>query len=714
MHSSPLYSSVLHVALTFQCTLPFELGSSRRRTRAYSFSGSERSQTATPTPSEDATVEQQSKEEGVREEVPKEAEGDAASDESSTKEEIGQDKTKKLPLLKEDDNRLTVSPPCEVSSTTSQSSDTANGNSAKKTTVAPTVSTEKKHVESIGDLNNTVKKTTDQADNEQEKTTTVKLGIVAETSETVEIEGEEEDEEEVELEEIDDVEPEDEKAGDNEKKGDENVEETEKNLTEKDTSEKKKKEGGKETSEDEEIDDVEPEVEEILDDDDEAATIVTATGSPAVDTSRLLASGVSVTMVDKKKGPSEETQKSVEEKPEEEDERMAVDEPKGKKAEDTSSKVPSDMGLGSDISVTVVQKKKDMGLPRISVKKESELLESATGAASAASGESAAAKDVVNVHLRRSAKKSFPRKSIDSDGGGEEKNATGGKSPPDPIVTISKVQSIVTGGNKESAATSATKASQLIGAEKPRTPNTGAVVPKSNPSTSLNAAVAAAAAAAAASLTSGSQPPVPPTSSLPTRPLSMPGVPTSSVVSSLASILGAPRSGPPHPPGGTYRLPPPGMGPPPSAGPPPPSSALMRLGGSGQLLRGTHPSSQQSMGMPSLHPRPPTASLTSSTSASPGLLPPAAGPVSEQMHKMAGKLVDYMRGTLEDLFRELASQGSLEAQVKALQLELEKMQWRHQQELSEAKHNTDLILMEMRQSMEAEKQKLLSDVKKQV
>lgn len=41
------------------------------------------------------------------------------------------------------------------------------------------------------------------------------------------------------------------------------------------------------------------------------------------------------------------------------------------------------------------------------------------------------------------------------------------------------------------------------------------------------------------------------------------------------------------------------------------------------------------------------------------------------------------------------------------------MQWRHQQELAEVKHNADLILMELRQSMEAEKQKCIADFKKQ-
>lgn len=89
------------------------------------------------------------------------------------------------------------------------------------------------------------------------------------------------------------------------------------------------------------------------------------------------------------------------------------------------------------------------------------------------------------------------------------------------------------------------------------------------------------------------------------------------------------------------------------------------------------------------------------------------GPVSEQMQKMAAKLVDFMRSTLEDVFRELSSQGSPEAQVKLLQLEMEKMQWRHQQELAELKHNADLIVVEMRQSLEAEKQKALADQRKQ-
>ena len=44
---------------------------------------------------------------------------------------------------------------------------------------------------------------------------------------------------------------------------------------------------------------------------------------------------------------------------------------------------------------------------------------------------------------------------------------------------------------------------------------------------------------------------------------------------------------------------------------------------------------------------------------------------------------------------------------------MEKMQWRHQQELAEVKHNADLLMMELRQSLDAEKQKVMADFKKQ-
>merc|ERR1719166_105165 len=134
-----------------------------------------------------------------------------------------------------------------------------------------------------------------------------------------------------------------------------------------------------------------------------------------------------------------------------------------------------------------------------------------------------------------------------------------------------------------------------------------------------------------------------------------------------------------------------------------PGQPMMRGQYRGQF-RGPHPGP---MGLPNLQPRP------SGPLSVPPSLPSAAGPVADQLNRVAGKLADYMRQNLEDLFKDLSQQGSPEATIKGLQLELEKMQWRHQQELAEVKHNADLIMMEMRSSLEADKQRAIADCRKQ-
>ena len=194
-----------------------------------------------------------------------------------------------------------------------------------------------------------------------------------------------------------------------------------------------------------------------------------------------------------------------------------------------------------------------------------------------------------------------------------------------------------------------------------------------------------------------SAPAVPPVVSSPMNiPVSSPltrssPYPPPAGLSSLASILGAPRmSGPGFRPGIPQPPPPHGLRPGSSGSP------LMRMSGPRGPLTPTG-----SLNMPSLHPRPPSGPLSFPAPQ----VPSGAGPVSEQLNRVATKLVDFMRGSLEELFRELAAQGSPEATVKALQLEMEKMQWRHQHEMSETKHNYDLVLMDARTAMEADKQK---------
>ena len=133
--------------------------------------------------------------------------------------------------------------------------------------------------------------------------------------------------------------------------------------------------------------------------------------------------------------------------------------------------------------------------------------------------------------------------------------------------------------------------------------------------------------------------------------------PPISTMGSLASILGAPRmSGPGFRPG--IPQPPPHTLRPGSSG-----SPLMRMPGP---PRGSPLTPSGGLNMPSLHPRPPTGPL----SFPPMQVPAGAGPVSEQLNRVATKLVDFMRGSLEELFRELSSQGSPEATIKAMQVRM--------------------------------------------
>jgi len=116
---------------------------------------------------------------------------------------------------------------------------------------------------------------------------------------------------------------------------------------------------------------------------------------------------------------------------------------------------------------------------------------------------------------------------------------------------------------------------------------------------------------------------------------------------------------------------------------------------------------QLPLSMPGLQPRPNGPMLRPSLPLS------SAGSVSEQLKAVAGGLADYMRAGLEELLRELSSQGSPEATIKGLQLEMERMAWRHQQEMAEMKQQVDLMIKEMKNNLEKEQQRSLDQVKKQ-
>ncbi|XP_052329299.1 protein kinase C-binding protein 1-like isoform X6 [Oncorhynchus keta] len=96
-------------------------------------------------------------------------------------------------------------------------------------------------------------------------------------------------------------------------------------------------------------------------------------------------------------------------------------------------------------------------------------------------------------------------------------------------------------------------------------------------------------------------------------------------------------------------------------------------------------------------------------------IPTASADVAADIAKYTNKIVDAIKGTMTELYTELSksTSGNTIAEIRRLRIEIEKLQWLHQQELSEMKHNLELTMAEMRQSLEQERERLMAEVKKQ-
>ncbi|XP_013873177.1 protein kinase C-binding protein 1 isoform X2 [Austrofundulus limnaeus] len=116
----------------------------------------------------------------------------------------------------------------------------------------------------------------------------------------------------------------------------------------------------------------------------------------------------------------------------------------------------------------------------------------------------------------------------------------------------------------------------------------------------------------------------------------------------------------------------------------------------------------------------PGSSLGAAATSSPGstdpYIPTASADVAADIAKYTNKIVDAIKGTMTEIYNDLSqnTSGNTIAEIKRLRIEIEKLQWLHQQELSEMKHNLELTMAEMRQSLEQERERLLSEVKKQM
>ncbi|KAG7228160.1 hypothetical protein INR49_013443 [Caranx melampygus] len=97
-------------------------------------------------------------------------------------------------------------------------------------------------------------------------------------------------------------------------------------------------------------------------------------------------------------------------------------------------------------------------------------------------------------------------------------------------------------------------------------------------------------------------------------------------------------------------------------------------------------------------------------------IPTASADVAADIAKYTNKIMDTIKGTMTEIYNDLSksTSGNTIAEIRRLRIEIEKLQWLHQQELSEMKHNLELTMAEMRQSLEQERERLVAEVKKQM
>ncbi|XP_029470499.1 protein kinase C-binding protein 1 isoform X8 [Rhinatrema bivittatum] len=94
----------------------------------------------------------------------------------------------------------------------------------------------------------------------------------------------------------------------------------------------------------------------------------------------------------------------------------------------------------------------------------------------------------------------------------------------------------------------------------------------------------------------------------------------------------------------------------------------------------------------------------------------ASADVAADIAKYTSKMMDAIKGTMTEIYNDLSKNttGNTIAEIRRLRIEIEKLQWLHQQELAEMKHNLELTMAEMRQSLEQERDRLIAEVKKQM
>ncbi|XP_047523222.1 protein kinase C-binding protein 1-like isoform X2 [Pieris napi] len=86
--------------------------------------------------------------------------------------------------------------------------------------------------------------------------------------------------------------------------------------------------------------------------------------------------------------------------------------------------------------------------------------------------------------------------------------------------------------------------------------------------------------------------------------------------------------------------------------------------------------------------------------------PSTVGPLTAKLNQNASKLTDFFRNLMEETLEKVNEPA---AHVTSLKLQLEQLQWKHRQELDELKHNHELAMVEMRTSLERDKNRAVNE-----
>lgn len=139
----------------------------------------------------------------------------------------------------------------------------------------------------------------------------------------------------------------------------------------------------------------------------------------------------------------------------------------------------------------------------------------------------------------------------------------------------------------------------------------------------------------------------------------------------------------------------------------PPLSSVSTATVSAAILNSISSAHEPNRQLPKLIPKPSVFRSSENSFTS------EAGNVSKILMDNSYKMADYFRTIIEDTIGEMSSNGNLESKVKTLELEMEKLKHNCSKELAEMKVKTDSTICEMKISLENERNRIISETRKQ-